>query len=149
MIDIRPATLDDAAVIGALVRASAETHILSDLSAEGRATFLADHDDASIARRLRDGFAYHVAEDGGALVGVVGMRPPAHLYHLFVVDALRRSGLGRRLWLHAYAAAGSPAVVTVNASLNAVDAYERFGFVREGGPMEVNGVKFQPMRWSA
>lgn len=146
---IRLATKEDASAIGALIRASAEAHILPDLSDEGRARFLADHDDASIAQRMRDGFVYHVAERGGELVGVVGMRPPAHLYHLFVIDSARQQGVGRRLWEHAWRAIGSPAVVTVNASLNAVDAYRRFGFVDAGESKDVGGVVFQPMRWSA
>ena len=147
MIAIRKATVDDAGAIGVLIRASAEAHILPSLTGEGRAHFLDDHTDASIAERLRRDFDYHVAERGGELVGVVGVRLPTHLYHLFVVDAARQRGIGRRLWQHAWRAAGSPGTMTVNASLNAVDAYRRFGFVEDGGPMDVGGVVFQPMTW--
>jgi hypothetical protein len=41
-------------------------------------------------------------------------------------------------------AAGQP--WTVNASLNAVPAYERLGFVAEGAAQEQNGWRWQPMR---
>jgi hypothetical protein len=39
-------------------------------------------------------YQYHVAERAGALVGVVGIRNPSHLYHLLVDDRYQRQGFG-------------------------------------------------------
>ncbi|HET9367833.1 MAG TPA: GNAT family N-acetyltransferase, partial [Candidatus Udaeobacter sp.] len=61
----------------------------------------------------------------------------------------QRSGIGRRLMNEALwfiSDRCGRATVTVNSSLNAVDAYRRFGF-RNAGDEVVDGagVRFQPM----
>lgn len=94
-------------------------------------------------------FRYGVAESGSRLAGVVAVRDGTHLFHLFVAGGLQRQGLARRLWAHAMLQAQSSGPVetfTVNASLFAVPAYERLGFVVCGKPVEQHGVAFVPMR---
>jgi hypothetical protein len=44
--------------------------------------------------------------------------------------------------------AGNPGQFTVNASLNAVPVYEKFGFVQQGEAQRMHGICFQPMRLS-
>jgi predicted GNAT family N-acyltransferase len=79
---------------------------------------------------------------------IVG-KPPSHIYHLFERSDRQRSGIGRRLMNEALRFISDrcgEATATVNSSLNAVDAYRRFGF-RNAGDEVVDGVgvRFQPM----
>lgn len=93
-------------------------------------------------------FDYRVAEADGALVGLVAMRDHSHLYHLFVAPAWQGRGLARALWQQVRQAAleaGNPGRFTVNASVNAVPVYGRFGFVATGPSVEKNGIAFVPM----
>ena len=77
------------------------------------------------------------------------MRGRSHLFHLFVDDSYQGRGLARQLWNEArrrVTQSGGLSEFTVNASLNAVIVYERFGFQSEGEVRQVNGISFQPMR---
>ena len=95
-------------------------------------------------------FSYLVARcPAGTLAGCIGMRDQTHLFHFFVAEPFQRTGLGRRLWEWARVNVQSAAAgFTVNASLQAIPVYERFGFEKQG-PVKVEyGVVFQPMRLS-
>lgn len=81
----------------------------------------------------------------GALLGVSGLRPPAHICLLFVDAAHHRRGIARRLVTAMQAAAGGAGRFTVNSSPYAQGAYERLGFVAEGPEQVVNGLRFVPM----
>jgi GNAT superfamily N-acetyltransferase len=145
----RPANPQDAALIAEFIAALADKFILFEFSERGRAKFLSDHTPQRMLERISGNFRYHVAEMGGDLVGVVGVRNDAHLFHLFVSEKMQRKGLGRRLWEHAAAEcrrAGNPGVFTVNSSRNAVAAYERFGFSVSGPVQNVDDVLFVPMK---
>jgi GNAT superfamily N-acetyltransferase len=92
---------------------------------------------------------YPVAELNGELVGFVGVRENKHLYHLFVSKALQRRGIGRKLWEFAKGecqTAGYRGAFTVNSSNNALPAYERWGFRRDGDARTSNGITFNPMK---
>jgi GNAT superfamily N-acetyltransferase len=98
---------------------------------------------------MTNGFPHWVALEGGAIVGTAVVTPPSHIYHLFVRSDRQRSGIGRRLMNEALwfiSDRSGRATVTVNSSLNAVDAYRKFGF-RNAGDEVVDGagVRFQPM----
>lgn len=151
---IRPLVADDIATVAAvarLLRTLSLEFIVADVAPEQAATFLRENDADALARRLADGFVYHVAEDDGAIAGFIGMRAQQHVFHLFVGSPWQRRGVARRLWEFARAhaiAAGGAAPFTVNASNYAVDAYARLGFVRTAPMMEKNGIQFNPMQWS-
>ena len=51
----------------------------------------------STITRMTDGFPHWVAQEDGAIVGVAVVKPPSHIYHLFVRSGLQRTGIGRRL----------------------------------------------------
>jgi hypothetical protein len=99
---IREATVDDAAVISALVYALSERYIAHEFSAEGRHTLLQSMLPAKILEYLESYYRYHVAEIDGQIVGVVGVRDNKHLYHLFVVEThnaeASAGNCGRRPW---------------------------------------------------
>jgi len=79
------------------------------------------------------------------LAGFIAIRPPSHLFHLFVAQPFQRRGVARALWDHAR---GDAVAFTVNSSPYAIPAYEAMGF-RCDGPLAChNGVTFQPMRYA-
>ena len=148
---IRSATVDDAVAISALVTASARAHIASSLSDGGLSHLLSEMTTENQANRIRNGYQYFVALESDTLVGVAAIRPPSHLYYLFVDTQYQRRGVGRQLWNHArdwIASSTNREQITVNSSLNAITVYERLGFVVAGPPEENHGVRYQPMRWA-
>ena len=97
---------------------------------------------------MQAGYRYHVAEVDGQLVGVVGVRNNAHLFHLFVAELYQRQGIASNLWnvaMQACLDAGNPGKFTVNSSRYALGVYEKLGFVACSSPQEVNGIIFYPM----
>ena len=151
-VQIRPMRRDDIAAVAALLRTLASEFIVHDSRPEQASTFLRENDRDGIAGYLSRGFVYHVADDGGAIAGFIGMRERQHVFHLFVGTAWQGRGLARRLWEVARTAAIGAGVAppfTVNASNYAVAAYERLGFVRTSPMLEKNGIRFNPMQWPA
>lgn len=143
---------DGAAVdaVAALLHSLAVEFIVHDARPEQASTFLRENDREGIARKLAQGFVYHVADIDGTIAGFIGMRERQHLFHLFVGRAWQRRGVARALWQAARAdalAAGAAPPFTVNASNYAVASYQRLGFVRTAPTMEKNGIRFNPMQW--
>ena len=146
---IRLAEKSEAEAISRFVSELTATHIGPTLPVEGLEHLLKGMDVESTITRMTDGFVYWVALEGGAIVGVAAVKLPSHIYHLFVRSDRQRSGIGRRLMNEALwfiSDRCGRATVTVNSSLNAVDAYRKFGF-RNAGDEVVDGagVRFQPM----
>jgi GNAT superfamily N-acetyltransferase len=155
-LPIRPASVDDADAIAALI---ADLMSFLTLHPEGHG---ADGFIASVGREAQrrylaqPNFRYHVAHRGegvdAALAGVVAMRDNGHLFHLFVHRDLHGRGLGRKLWELARdeaIALGNPGTFTVNASDHAVAMYRRLGFVPAAPRAEHDGIAYLPMRWTA
>jgi ribosomal protein S18 acetylase RimI-like enzyme len=146
---IRLAEKSEAEAISRFVSELAVTHIGSTLQAGGLENLLRSMDVDSTITRMTEGFPHWVAVEGDAIVGIAVVKPPSHIYHLFVRSDRQRSGIGRRLineGLRFISDRCGRASVTVNSSLNAVDAYRRFGFRKAGGEMvDSAGVRFQPM----
>lgn len=146
---IRFAEISEAETISRFVSELIVSHIGPTLPVEGLEHLLRDMDAKSTMRRMTDGFRYWVALEGDALVGVAAVKPPSHIYHLFVRADRQRSGIGRRLLneaLQFISDSCGRTTVTVNSSLNAVDAYRTFGFRDEGNKVfDASGVRFQPM----
>lgn len=148
-MQIRSATIDDARAISDLVTAVARTHVAPTLSEDGLSHLLTGMTPENQAERLRDGYQFFVAEDTGSIIGVVAIRPPTHLYYLFVHPDRQRNGIGRQLWKLALDWAietSSLDTFTLNSSLNAIGAYERLGFSIAGPMQERHGVRYQPMQ---
>ncbi len=145
---IREASPADAGAISRLILPLGEKFIACDLLPAGARVLLKSFQADSITGYFEAGYRYHVAEEDGRLVGVVGVRDNCHLYHLFVDEAHHQQGIARRLWKVAHQAAitaGNPGRFTVNSSPYAVSVYRRLGFV-ETGPAECSkGVVCIPM----
>lgn len=149
---VRPGSERDAAAISALTLDLAKATLFDDCTPEGAARLCEAMLPAPTAARLHEGYRYWVAEHGGEVIGVIALRSPSHLYHLFVAQAWQRHGVARALWNalrdHVLSADAS-ARVTVNASRGAVTAYFRMGFVSDGPERCDYGVPAQPMHWSS
>ncbi|TAK00947.1 MAG: GNAT family N-acetyltransferase [Candidatus Manganitrophaceae bacterium] len=146
---IRPATLDDAPAISALVRALTQEFIAPELAEEAAKRLLESMNAVSIRAYIRAGYRYHVAEAEGEIVGLIGVKESRHLYHLFVSRSFQRRGWARQLWETAKAASladGNPGRFTVHSSLGAVGFYEKLGFVKESEAVHKAGVVYVPMK---
>ena len=146
---IRLAEKSEAIAIRRFVSKLAVSLIGSTLQLGGLENLLRSMDGDSTITRMTDGFPHWVALEGGGIVGVAVVKPPSQIYHLFVRSDRQRSGIGRRLMNEALwyiSDRSGKAIVTVNSSLNAVDAYRRFGFENAGDEVvDGAGVRFQPM----
>ena len=150
-MQIRIATSADAAQISDLIQSLSSPFFLSPDRA-GADPFLASiNEQAILSYVTSSNFSYLVAEDAGALAGIVAIRDNKHLFHLFVASTYQGVGLGRRLWeivRNAAIAKGNVGEFTVNSSLNAVAVYANFGFVPTSDAAQVHGISFQPMAMS-
>lgn len=147
-VTFRRAAIQDAEAISWLIWEVAQDSILPGLSEEGRRKFLSDHTSKVMERRLSEDFEYFLADLSGRIVGVAGIREGKHLFSLFVSQ--QRRGIGRALWQHCLSEcvwAPGTVEVTVNASVNAVEAYQHFGFELAGQEQLVGGVRFVPMKY--
>ena len=149
MITLRPATPDDAEQLSQLIGALAPFFFATPDGAGAEKFVEAVTPQAMALYMVRPDVHYLIAEEDGAFCGAVGLREHRHLHHLFVAPKFQRRGIGWQLWRavrNAALVAGNPGKFTVNASLNAVPVYQRFGFESVGGPQQGNGLLFQPMK---
>ncbi len=140
---LRRAVPADAAACAALVRSLSPAFFAHP---DGRDTALF-WDSVSAERQAGyiAAYAYWVAEVDGVVVGLAALRPPQHVFHLFVAADWQGQGLGRRLLDRLLADTDPAQPVTVNASLLAQAFYARWGFVIQGPAQLQHGVRFQPM----
>ena len=113
-----------------------------EYSPEGVAAFRSSLDDEERTRHLR----FYGAFDGGALVGVLCMRPPQHIGGFFVDAAYHRRGVGRRLFT-AMRRDYDTQIFTVNSSPYAVEVYRHLGFVATDTEQCTDGLRYTPMRF--
>ena len=149
--EIRAATGADVYAMSDLMERQVRRYLLRDCTPAGQKALLASVAPERLGANLRENYAYHVAANGADVYGVIGLRNHNHVHHLFVADAVRGSGLGRRLWetardevcIHATA----PPLFTVNSAPGAVGFYKALGFQPSGDEEERDGVRSQPMRY--
>ena len=116
---IRLATIDDARVISELILPLATKFIAHEFSEEGQQNLLRSMQAEAIESLFRAGHRYHMAEDQGGVVGVIGVRDNSHVHHLFVAEGHQRCGLATDLWKVARDScmeAGNPGRFTVFSS---------------------------------
>lgn len=147
-ISLREAEPSDSNRIATMVSTLASEHIAPSLGDGGIEVLLSSLGPEPTRKRILDNWFHLCAFKDDKLIGVVVVRPPSHLYHLFVVGDFQRQGIGGQLFAAADAATIASTqshISTVNSSLNAMAVYERFGFAVDGPVVETNGVRHQPM----
>jgi len=148
MIKLRHAILSDARQVSELVSSVTRQHIGPQLCGAGLNALLLSMNEESTRKRLVDAWPTFCAFRDEVLLGVIVIKPPGHLYQLFVRSDMHGKGIGRSLFEIAeksvFEESGN-AIRTVNASLNAIPVYKCLGFELNGSVMEHDGVRFQPM----
>ena len=93
-----------------------------------------------------------MAASGRTIIGVIVIRADSHIALLFVDKPYQRKGIARELVIRGIDACRrrTPNLkkITVNASPNAVAAYERIGFQCLDEEKTINGIRFVPMEFS-
>ena len=141
---------DDAEAISDFVSKLAKYHVAVTLDQNGVDSLQISMNVKATRDRICGDYHYILAEEEDRLVGVATISKPSHLYYLFVETDHQREGVGRHLFRQAqeyvYRTTGSRSM-TVNSSLNSIEAYRRFGFTKVGNIKTKDGVRFQPMMW--
>lgn len=136
----------DVLVVTKLIDRSFLMSVASTLTNEGVSTFMSGLSSESIERRLASGNTFIVCRNEESIVGVAEIRDKNHLNLLFVEPSIQRKGIGRKLLLNLVDRVRENQI-TVNSSLNSVDAYTKFGFQKTGPKSEVKGIRYQPMAY--
>lgn len=99
----------------------------------------------SLRSQLWAGGAGVLAELDGQIAGAIALRPPAHIYLLYVDAPHRRLGLGAALMQRLLVLRPTAKRFTLNANIDAVAFYRSIGFQDEGVEEEADGLRFLPM----
>lgn len=145
VITLRPAVDADFPILATLLHALASRFITPGMAPEVAATFLRDNDESALRVYGERGHTVTVAEIDGVLAGFIAIRPPSHVFHLFVDARWHRRSVARALWEAARQEAAPGTPFTVNASLFAVPVYQALGFRCDGAALNRHGVTYQPM----
>ncbi len=149
MTAIRPALPEDAEALARLIEPLLPS-FWAEPDGAGAEAFQHQVSAATLRGRIEDPeYRFWVAEDTRGLAGVVAMRGPCHLFHLYVAADRHRQGLGTLLWAHARLDAlrrHRCTAFTLNSSLEARSFYQRHGFRAVGELQRRDGIAFQPMR---
>ena len=143
-LSIEKIQLKDVLAVSQLIERSFLEAVAPTLTKEGVSTFRNGLTPESIKKRLAQGNLFIVCRSELNIVGVGEVRDNNHINLLFVEPAMQRKGIGRKL-LRSLIHDIPKNKVTVNASLNAVNAYKRFGFEESGPENDVRGICYQPM----
>lgn len=144
---IRPAHADDLPAISRVCMAAFNAAVAPTLGAEGIATFGSVATADAFGARLHGDNHILVAEQDTRIVGVVELKEGRHLAMLFVDPDCQGQGIGRALFQAVLPQLRAPSM-SVRASLNAVAAYQRYGFVLDGEVGEFNGLVYQPLTFT-
>lgn len=120
-----------------------------EYSEEGIAEFKAFITPANIRDWMEAGnMVLWGAYKGDCIVGLIALRPLAHISLLFVDKAHHRRGIARLLLADALAhvRASGGGTLTVNASPYGLEAYRHLGFAATDEEQVVNGLRFTPMQ---
>ena len=144
-VTYREARAGDLAAVSRLVLAICERELFPQFESAGQETLREIYGLESLRTQLDAGGAFVLAEAGGQPVGAVALRPPAHVFLLYVDTGYRRLGLGASLMERLIALRPEAQQITLNANLAAVAFYEAIGFRADGRERSDKGLQFLPM----
>lgn len=124
--------------------------IAQDYSREGIDEFMKYASKENLLERFKRGNISIVSEDNNRIMGLIEMRDLTHISLYFVDKNYKGKGIGKNLYKKAMESIkkikNDIKEVTVNSSPYAVEVYEKLGFEKVKEQMEVNGIKFIPMK---
>ncbi|TQV72183.1 GNAT family N-acetyltransferase [Aliikangiella marina] len=143
---IRQATTDDAGAIAEFIHPIVKQFISHEFAQPSEQLMLGSLTASAIAGNIDSNYRYRISiNQNNDIVGVLGVRLPSHLFHLFVEPSLHGRGIGRALWQD-YLQQTTERQFTLNSSKIAVGFYEKLGFEKQGSAIEKNGILSYPMR---
>jgi ribosomal protein S18 acetylase RimI-like enzyme len=142
-LQLRRATVADAAAISALVCAGFDQHIAQDWEPQAQRHFFEENQPEKLHSKIADASLCLVCEQGTELLGVIFLPQPTLVQLFFVAPGHLRNGIGRKLWsaVRAELAQLYPEVRTVelNSSPYAVAVYKALGFYPISKPYRRKG----------
>ncbi|MDR1376926.1 MAG: EFR1 family ferrodoxin [Synergistaceae bacterium] len=136
--------------VRALVLRSADVTRENGFTPQGRAAFERYAASEAMERRGALGYRHELVYVCGALAGMIELKGPSRVSMLYIRPDYANKGLGSRLIARAAAHCAETApkakYLTVYATDNAVNFYERVGFVRSGSRKENGGIFSTPCR---
>lgn len=148
MTTIQSAGSGQVQAISELIELGLREFLAPDLGPGGLERLLEVLGPVATKGRLDQQWPTFVASDNSDLVGVLMVRPPTHLFNLFLARDWQRRGIGSALVQfadHQVQQVQGARLQTVNASPNAVGFYQRLDFQIDGPLVDDHGVRFQPM----
>jgi len=118
--------------------------VASTLTDEGIHNFKIGTTPESIKKRFLSGNTFIICKHKNNVVGVGEIRNNNHLNLFFVEPSLQRKGIGKKIFNRLLMAVIENEI-TVNASLNAVNAYTKLGFIISSSANIIREIKYQPM----
>ncbi len=122
-------------------------YLIQDCTKKGADLLLKSMQQEIIESNLAMADEYYLAIQEQRLVGVIGIKPKNHLYHLFVDQSLHNQGVGRSLWEKVISQQpNKSATFTVNSSMHAIGFYLKLGFIASSAVVVKNGIPSIPMK---
>lgn len=143
---IRPLSILDVDQASRLIEQVSDQYTREDFSDLGYQNFKQKVLDNGMRRNLEEGFLYWGGFEGANLIGLITIKPPSHLFNLFVHQDLHNKGIARRLWEHMLMRL-KPSSVTVFSSRHAVALYLKLGFQHSGEKISNDEIVCYPMLW--
>ena len=118
-------------------------------SEEGVIEFYKYANTRALAERSKINHFTIIAEQDNEPVGIIEIRNNNHIPLFFLKPQFQKKGLGKQLLHYAIEVCSQNNTdlqkLTVHATPNAVQAYEKMGFIPENTEQCINGIKFVPM----
>lgn len=143
---IQTLKIKDISSVSKLIDRAFTESISATLTSEGIRNFKTGTTAESIEKRLLSGNIFIICKYKNNVVGVGEIRNSNHLNLLFVEPHLQKKGIGRKIFSHLLKTVIENEV-TVNASMNAISAYAKLGFIICDSKNEIGGIKYQPMTY--
>ncbi len=149
-VEFRPMKDGDASAVQDLVQRVFNEHVAPTCTVHGTRKFFEDSEFTSLVDRIRCDHFILLASSQATLVGMIAVKDSKHISLFFVDSTCQRQGIGSELLSrvvnHCKSERPDLGEVTVNSSLNAVDAYVRMGFDATGPDGDADGIRFTPMK---
>ena len=151
-MNIKTATIDDAAILSDLIRNSyCDVAQRFDLTSENCPKHPSNCTDAWIRNDFARGVSYYILEHDGRQAGCAALEMPepdlGYLERLAVLPADRRKGIGRRLVNHVFHQAKASGIKKISIGIIAAQTdlkhwYQKIGFI-EGATKEFKHLPFR------
>lgn len=140
---------EEAEAVVALVNHSFDKFVAPDYTEQGCREFKKYNTVAALQKRLKENHCVLLAVADDAILGMIELAEYKHISMLFIAEDSFRQGIGRELVNRAFDIArlqdSYASRITVYSTPFAVQAYEKYGFVRDSEEQEENGLRFIPM----